>query len=287
MDKMQSRLLDVLYCLGIGLVYLGAIMAIAQVWGDLMPSTRILIALGLPISALVIGWLVSTHTKAKGVGNALYLVSSVSLPGGVMASCAELGCNLSSLSTSVIVLGLLFAIFVSLYLLIKNSIFALFGIVYGSWLYINASMLVVQSAGLIDPSKTMLYMTAVLGVSYCAFGYAFKTTKLKQLSWVLFMVGSVVFLGSTFFLGGSKPSQDVFWELAFPILAFGAIFLGAYVKERAFQVFGTLFLVANIFKITLEYFSGQIGWSCAIMIAGIAMIGAGLFSAWLNKKLKK
>ena len=76
----------------------------------------------------------------------------------------------------------------------------------------------------------------------------------------------------------------MFWELIYPGLVFGALFLSVHIKSKAFLTWGTLFLMAYILKITSEYFSSGLGWPLALVIAGLAMIGVGYMSLSLKKK---
>ena len=64
----------------------------------------------------------------------------------------------------------------------------------------------------------------------------------------------------------------------------GIIFLSIYVKNKAFLVFGSMFLMGYILKITSEYFAQSLGWPLALVIAGLALIATGYFSFYLNKK---
>jgi len=49
-------------------------------------------------------------------------------------------------------------------------------------------------------------------------------------------------------------------------------------------MWGTIFLMAYILKITSEYFSTGLGWPIALVIAGLAMIGVGFMSFSIKKK---
>jgi len=76
----------------------------------------------------------------------------------------------------------------------------------------------------------------------------------------------------------------VFWELVFPGLSFGILFLSVYLKTRSFLIFGTLYLMFYILKITNEYFTSGFGWALSLIILGFALIGIGYFAFYLNKK---
>jgi hypothetical protein len=103
----------------------------------------------------------------------------------------------------------------------------------------------------------------------------------------LYAFGSLGFLGAALALGGWAPEQNVFWELIFPLLVFGIIFLSIYVKSRAFLVFGSLFLIGYIFKLTGEYFSNTLGWPLALVLAGLLIMGVGYYAVRINRQYMK
>ena len=94
----------------------------------------------------------------------------------------------------------------------------------------------------------------------------------------------VLFLASSLALGGLEPNQNVFWELIYSLLVFGIICLSAFVKSKSFLIFGVIFLVVYILKITSEYFSSGLGWPLALVLAGFAIMGVGYWAVRLNKK---
>ncbi len=98
----------------------------------------------------------------------------------------------------------------------------------------------------------------------------------------LYGVGALDFLGASLALGGWSPDQNMFWELIFPGLAFGGIFLSTYLKSRVILVICSLYVMAYILKLTAEYFSESIGWAFALVLLGFVLIGYGAF--YVNKK---
>jgi len=115
-------------------------------------------------------------------------------------------------------------------------------------------------------------------------GYFFFQGDMSGLSGPLYGFGVLLFLGMALSLGGWSPHQRVFWELIFPGLAFGVIFLSICVKSKAFLVFGSMYLMAYILKISAEYFSHSMGWPLALVLAGLALIATGCLTFYLNRK---
>jgi hypothetical protein len=115
-------------------------------------------------------------------------------------------------------------------------------------------------------------------------GYSFSKNERAPLSGFLYSFGILGVLGAALILGEWTPNQNVFWELIYPILVFGALFLSIHIKSKAFLIWGTIFLMAYILKITAEYFSTGLGWPLALVIAGLAMIGVGYMSISIKNK---
>ena len=122
------------------------------------------------------------------------------------------------------------------------------------------------------------------GLSYLFLGYSFADSEKKSLSPWLYGFGVVAFLTAALCLGGYSPKQNVFWELIFPGLAFGVIFLSVYLRVKSFLVFGSMYLMMYIMKITQEYFTSGFGWALSLIVVGFAVMGIGYFAFYLNKK---
>ena len=128
------------------------------------------------------------------------------------------------------------------------------------------------------------YRMLVAGISYLLIGYAFAKNEKAPLSGFLYSFGILGFLGAAFALGGWSPTQNVFWELIFPGLALGTLFMSVYLKTRSFLTFGSLFLMIYILKITGEYFTSGLGWPLSLVLAGLMLIAVGYLYVYLKKK---
>jgi hypothetical protein len=128
------------------------------------------------------------------------------------------------------------------------------------------------------------YRTLAIGISYILLGYSFSQSERKVLSGVLYSFGVIGFLGSAIALQGYKPTQNYFWELIFPVLNMVIILISVKLRSKSFLVFGSLFLIGYIIKITSEYFSDSLGWPVALVIAGFGIMGVGYLIVWIRKK---
>jgi hypothetical protein len=160
----------------------------------------------------------------------------------------------------------------------------LFSIIFGTaFFYALTSFIASMSATSFD-WRFFAYRTLAVGLSYVLLGYGFVKKEEAPLTGVLYGFGILAFLGSALALGGWSPTQNIFWELIFPVLAFGTVFLGTYIKSKAFLTFGSLFLMIYILKITGEYFTNSLGWPLALVIVGLALIAVGYGTLYLKRK---
>jgi hypothetical protein len=117
--------------------------------------------------------------------------------------------------------------------------------------------------------------------------WSFSGTERDGLSGPLYAFGSLAFLGSTLALGGWKPSQNAFWELALPGLVFGVLYLSVHLRSKALLTFGSLFLGAYLAKITGEYFSDSMGWPLALIVLGLLLMGVGFLTFRLKRMAER
>ena len=55
-------------------------------------------------------------------------------------------------------------------------------------------------------------------------------------------------------------------------------------KSQAFLIWGTIFLMVYLLKITSEYFSKGFGWPLALVMLGLSLIGVGYMSISIKRK---
>ena len=128
------------------------------------------------------------------------------------------------------------------------------------------------------------YIFAALGLSYLFIGFAFEKTDKQGLVKILYLVGINFFLGATLALTGWKPSQDVFWELLYPGIVFGGLYVSALIHSRIILGFCAMYLAAYIIKITIEYFSDGLGWPITLILCGFILMGMGYGAIHLKRK---
>lgn len=276
---------DIFYYLGGGIVFIGIAILISGSWDTLNSFTKILVTLGVAVIAYIIGVLLSQVEKYEGVAQACYLISALVAPVGLYVTLYLAGMDHNSVGVQVIMTFILLGTYGTSALIYRKTIFLVFTILFGTWFFYALTSMIVGSNPVIT-YNFYLYQTLLTGLSYVLLGYYLAGSDHREgLSKVLYGFGILGFLSSALALGGFFPHANYFWELIFPILVFGIIYLSVTIKSRAFLVWGTIFLMAYILKITGEYFSKGLSWPVALVIAGLLLIGVGYYSVYLGKRI--
>lgn len=282
--KKNLGIAEILYYIGGAVVFLGISILLWQNWSILGFGTKVLATLGAGVAAYLAGILFSRDERTETVGSAFHLISALVMPIGLYVVFDNAGFDAGSYASQSLISGILFGTYLLSFFVFRKNIFTLFSVIFGTWLFFSFTSFIVGSGPYFDDWDFYEYRVLVAGLAYILLGYAFSKNEQSSLSGFLYSFGILGFLGSALSLGGWEPRQNVFWELIFPILVFGALFLSVKIKSKAFLTWGTLFLMAYILKITSEYFSSSLGWPLALVIAGLAMIGVGYMSIVLKKK---
>jgi hypothetical protein len=275
---------EILYYIGGAVVFLGIMILLGQNWSTLGVAAKVMATLGSGIAAYFVGVLFNRDARTEAAGSAFFLISALVTPIGLWVIFDEAGFNANSFGMQTWISGILLAVFVSSYFVFKKNIFTLFSIIFATWMFFSFTGFLVAGAPHFNDWKFYMYRTLAVSTAYMLIGYSFSKNERVSLCWFLYGFGVLGFLGAALALGEWKPNQNVFWELIYPGLVFGALFTSVHIKSKAFLTWGTIFLMAYILKITAEYFSTGLGWPLALVIAGLAMIGAGYMSFSLKKK---
>jgi len=275
---------EILYYIGGAIVFLGISILLWQNWHTLGFGTKVLATLGAGVAAYFVGVLFSRDERTETAGSAFYLISALVIPMGLYVVFDNAGFDASSYGSQSLISGILFGMYLLSFVVFRKNVFTLFSIIFGTWLFFSLTSLMVGGAPYFEDWKFYMYRVLVAGIAYMLLGYAFSKDERALLQGFLYGFGILGFLGAALALGGWEPNQNVFWELIYPGLIFGALFLSVHIKSKSFLTWGTLFLMAYILKITSEYFSSGLGWPLALVIAGLAMIGVGYMSLSLKKK---
>ena len=279
----QSRISNILYYIGGAIVFLGICIFVGTNWSNLNDGTKILATLGSSIMIYFAGVLLSRYENLQKIADAFYFISGLVAPLGIFVTMHVAGMNTDSAGSHSVVTGILLIVNLLSYYVDRRNVFFIFNVILGTWLFFSLTTFLIGGRPFTN-WDFIKYRWLAAGLTHMILGYSLANTNRKALTPYLYGFGVVEFLTATLCLGGWSPNQSVFWELLFPGVSFGILFLSVYLKTRSFLIFGTMFLMFYILKITYEYFTSGFGWALSLIIVGFALIGIGYFAFYLNKK---
>ncbi len=284
----QSKLTltNILYAIGALIVVIGIFLFFEQRWATLPSIARILVTFGSGIASYMMGMLFTRVPNMKGVAFAFFLIFAILTPFGISVTLDELDYRSPTLNQDNIIFFTMFAWTITSFLLLRMEIFRVFSVIFGSFFFFSATGALLDSNPVVFTNDTFEYRFLTLGASYFFLGYGVqKHTNL--LAQFLYAIGTAMFLGAALSLGGYAPDAKVFWEIIYIGLNFGILFLSVVLRSRTTLVFGSLFLMAYIMKITAEYFSDSFGWPISLIISGLALIAIGYTTLLIGKQYIK
>ncbi len=279
----QTSISNILYYVGGAIVFLGISVLIWQHWVELNSATKILATLGSGISAYIIGVLLSRDEHLEATSRAFYFISALATPLGLYVTFDSAGLDAGSHAIQSLISGILLTTFLLSHLASRKVLFTLFSIIFGTWFFFSFTNYLVGSNPHFD-WRFSAYRVLFTGLMYFFLGLSFAETHQRKLTSALYGFGAFLFLGAALALGEWEPHQNVLWELAFPGLAFGVMFLSVLLKSKGLLTFGSIYLMGYILKITAEYFTEGLGWPLALVLAGLVLIAIGYLHLNLNKK---
>ncbi len=278
----QAGISHLLYYVGGAVVFLGISVLIWQNWTALNSVTKILCTLGSGVAAYMAAVFLGRDERFEIPSRAFYFISALVMPLGLQVTLHIAGLDTGSSGTQSVVSGILLTTFLLSYLANRKTVFTVFNIIFATWLFFSFTSFMVGG----NPYfkwEFWAYCVLCVGLVYALLGYSFSETSQHALTGSLYGFGALCFLGAALALGDWNPHQNIFWELAFPGLVFGVMFLSVYLKSKAFLTFGSLYLMGYILKITSEYFAQSLGWPLALVLTGLGLMAIG----YLHFNLKK
>lgn len=280
---LQTGISHILYYVGGAVVFIGISVLIWQNWSAFSSTTKILCTLGSGVAAYITAVFLSRDERLEIVSRAFYFISALVMPLGLHVTFHVAGLDIGSYGIQSVVSAILFVTFLLSYLANRKLVFTIFNIIFGTWLFFSFTGFLVGGNPNFD-WQFSAYRVLCTGLVYVLLGYYFTETPHRVITGALYGFGVFCFLGAALALGDQNPHQNVFWELVFPGLVFGVMFLSVYLKSTAFLTFGSLYLMAYILKITSEYFARSLGWPLALVLIGLGLIAIGYLHFNLKKK---
>ncbi|MCL9971917.1 MAG: DUF2157 domain-containing protein [Candidatus Pacebacteria bacterium] len=268
-----------LYVLGAAIVVVGVVIFVSQIWNDTGSFERIAMTLGL---GLVLAGAGSTLLKSRpqeSIGTVFHFIGGMLIPGGAVVTLSEINVDSVSLWPVALTFGVIFAFYLLLNSVHKNSILTFFSIANGTaFVYLLVAAIIDGPTYFYEDLFT--YLTMAMGASYLLLAHSFRGGWNNRLVGFLYFFGSIGFLGAAF----SQVFDSVGWQLLYFAIVFGGLALSVYMRSRSILVLSTLFLIAHVSYITGEYFADSLGWPISLVILGFIFIGLGYISVNINKK---
>ena len=280
----QTRYSTVLYFIGGGVVVIGIVALIAQIWDDLGSVMHVVVTLGSGIAAFTAGVLLSRRRWLGAAGPAFFLIAALVLPFGLAVTLDEAGLHPDHLQWQSLISVVLMGAFAAAYLLFRSNSLLLYAIGYATWAFFAITGWIAGPNPGFDDFEFFEYRALAVGLSYLLLAFAFADTQRRTLSGILYGLGAMTFLGAALALGGWKPSQSIFWEMVFPGLVFAVLYASVHLKSKALLTFGSFFLASYLVKITSEYFKDSLGWPLALVISGMMLMGVGFLTFRLKRR---
>ena len=283
-NEAGNKLMSILYFIGGGIVFMGIAFWIAQEWDHFGSIAKIICTLGISIGFFTSAVLLHSHEENSVLSGVFFLISALLMPLGLGVTYDELDFNVESFMLGTQISGILSAVFITSYFLFKRNLLLFIAIVFTSCLILILTDWMVSDKFLQDDFDFNLYRLFFLGLAWMFLGYAFEDSERDALSSYLYSFGVIAVLSTGLVLGNWEPNQNIFWELIYPGLALGIVFLSTVVKSRAFLIFGSLGFGAHLCKITAEYFSDSLGWPLALILMGFTLIGIAFAAVRIKNK---
>lgn len=275
---------EILYYIGGAIVFLGISVLLSQNWTSLSFFTKISVTLGTGLITYFLGLFFNLDEKTEPIGAAFYLISALVTPLGLMVVFDYARFDIGSSGIQSTISGIMTGSYLLSLLILRKNIFTLFSLLFGTWFFFSFTSWLIGGAPYFNDLQFYMYRVLIVGLSYILLGYNFSKNEKRSLTGFLYGFGSLFVLASTLLLGEWTPNQNIFWELSYPAIVFGLMFLSVQIKSKSFLTWSTIFLMLYIFKITSEYFTSGLGWPLALVIAGLSIIGIGVMSVSIRKK---
>ncbi len=279
----QSKISNILYFIGGAIVFMGICIFVGSNWSSLSDVTKVLATLGSSVALYVAAVLLSRYDNLDKVADALYFISALVAPFGILTAMSVAKMDTGTSLNQTTVAGILLIVYLLSYFTDRRNVFFIFSVIFGTWFFFCLTTLMVGGRPFQD-WDFIKYRWLAVGLTHMILGYALVNTNRKNMTPALYGFGVVEFLTAALCLGGPAPSHNPIWEILFPGFIFGILFLSVYLRSRAFLVFGTIYLMAYLLKITDEYFRSGFGWALSLIFMGFALIAIGYGAFYLNKK---
>lgn len=272
----------ILYGIGGIIVISGLVFLIMQAWDSFGASAQIMVTLGSAIALYISAVLL---TQVKQYGNALsltlFLISAVIMPIGIFVTLYHLSPGDNVWLGQIIIAGLPTTLYFFSYNLYKKPLLLLISLLFFTWTLTAFLGYIMDEANITaNLAEIWNYWALAVGVSYILLGYSFAKTNNRQLSSVLYFLGS----GASLIAGYALTFIQDPWIIIYFLLILSVIYLSTALRSRILLIFGAMALIAHLTHISFQYFANSLGFPLALIISGFLIIGIGYGSLVINRR---
>lgn len=291
--KSRINFSEAVQYVGAGVVFIGIATLIAKNWTAIGSAGRILLTFGMAMIAFAAGLLLLRLKKEQTVrlGYVFLLISILLMPIGVFTIFDAFGLGLTSYAETFAYELCLTAIYGAAWYALKSKLYIVPVTIFLTTMFFTLTNWIIGADHLYGSFliKFYEYRFLVTGISYLLIGFSYTQKQDRLFALLFYFFGIIGALGSIIALGGYQPSNidQILWEIAAPIIMFGAIYFSIFVKHTSILIITVLFLMGYVIKISTEYFGNSFGWPVALTIAGLLLIAVGYLTVYLNNKYIK
>jgi hypothetical protein len=241
-------------------------------WNTLSRLARVGMTVGTGIILLTLGILFDFTFDLGDLSSGFYGLSGIALPVGVVTWYHLYGFDVTHPFVVTQVTGLLFLLYLGLYLAGFRTVLLELSILYGTGLFVGVTDFISSMAPVTLDSTFYYYRALILGIIWMVVGWYSHNNNRDRLAGFLFALGSFSFLGSAFLLGGDIRTVNPYWEAMIPIIALVVYFTGVIVKSRFCIFNASIFLILYMARISNSFFRLEMGLLSAVVIFGFGVI---------------
>lgn len=265
----RGVLVRVLGFLGGTFVFAGVGVFIALQWDAMNSAARVVVTLGLGVSAFALASLARRDPRVERATTPLYLVAAALEPVGMLVAFDEFGsggdwrwASLATAGAMAVQFGLAFVVARRSTLLFLCFSFATLAL----WTCLD----------LADLDGTLVALT--VGATLILAAIWADRSGYRDVTPLWYFLGSASFLAAVFDFVESTPL-----ELTFVGVAAAFVYLSVVVRSRTVLVVSTLAILSYTGWFTAEHFAESIGWPLALVGFGLVMIGLSALAVRLDR----
>ena len=277
------KIWEIFYYLGIGVVFVGIVLLVFNNWASLNTTTRVIVTLGSGIGASLIGILLRHDKNLNPLVNSLLFVSGILTPVGLIILFESVGIASNKNLYQTIIYMVCLSFFSLLAWKFHLRLLSFFIVAFASLLFYTVSELITQEWGYKDHVFYPSSMGFIIGVSYLLLAYHFSKGVYHYLATYLNIVGINSILAFAHILAWEYRA-NLIWEIPVTLATLALIFISTSIKNRIFLVFGALYFLNSIIRITSTYFPEGYSWPIALIFIGLTLTIVGYIVFHLKNK---